>query len=50
MNAIELVASFYTTYIKLAKKIGANKQEFVRHWNEVHSQSERPFLPNSYSV
>ena len=25
------------------KRLELNKQEFVKHWNEQHSQSERPF-------
>jgi hypothetical protein len=32
------------------RKLEQNKQEFVKHWNEVHSRYERPFLPNTYSV
>ncbi len=31
-------------------KLERNKQEFVKHWNEVHSQYERAFLSNTYSV
>jgi hypothetical protein len=32
------------------RKLEQNKQDFVKHWNEVHSQYERPLLPNTYSV
>jgi hypothetical protein len=32
------------------RKLELNKQEFVKHWNEEHSQSEHPFLPNTCSV
>src|ERR687892_2888055 len=28
------------------KKLEQNKQEFVKHWNEEHSQKQRPFPPN----
>ena len=31
------------------RKLEQNKQDFLKHWNEVHSQNERPFLPNTYS-
>jgi hypothetical protein len=32
------------------RKLEQNKQDFVKHWNEVHSQYEHPLLPNTYSV
>ena len=32
------------------KRLEQNKQEFVKHWNEEHGQTQHPFLPNSCSV
>jgi hypothetical protein len=32
------------------RKLEQNKQNFVEHWNEAHSQYERPLLPNTYSL
>jgi hypothetical protein len=40
---------YYFTF-NWRKRLELNKQEFVKHWNEEHSQSERPFLPNTCSV
>ena len=33
---------YYFTF-NWRKRLELNKQEFVKHWNEEHSQSERPF-------
>jgi|SRR5918994_1547719 hypothetical protein len=33
---------YYFTF-NWQKRLELNKQEFVKHWNEEHSQSERPF-------
>jgi hypothetical protein len=38
---------YYFTFNR-RRKLEQNKQEFVKHWNEAHSQYERPLLP--YSV
>jgi hypothetical protein len=32
------------------KRLELNKQEFVKHWNEEHSQNQRSFLPSNYPV
>jgi hypothetical protein len=40
---------YYFTFNR-RKRLELNKQEFVKHWNEEHSQSERPLLSNTCSV
>ena len=40
---------YYFT-LKWRKKLELNKQEFVKHWNIVHSQHEQPFLLNTHPV
>jgi hypothetical protein len=40
----------YYFMFNLRRKLEQNKQDFVKHWNDVHSQYERPLLPNTYSV
>lgn len=45
-NRIGYKFLYYFT-LNWRKKLEQNKQEFVKHWNKVHSQNERPFLPNN---
>jgi hypothetical protein len=40
----------YYFMLNRRKRLEQNKQEFIKHWNEEHSQIQRPFLPNSCSV
>jgi hypothetical protein len=40
---------YYFTF-NWRKRLELNKQEFVKHWNEEHNQSERPLLSNTCSV
>jgi hypothetical protein len=40
----------YYFMFNLRRKLEQNKQDFVKHWNDGHSQYERPHLPNTYSV
>jgi hypothetical protein len=40
----------YYFIANLRRKLEQNKQDFVKHWNEVHSQYVRPFLPCTCSV
>jgi hypothetical protein len=48
-NEIGCKFLYYFMYNR-RRKLEQNKQDFVKHWNEVHSQYERPLLPNTYSV
>jgi hypothetical protein len=47
-NRIGCKFLYYFT-LNWRSKLILNKQQFVRHWNEVHSQNECPFLPNTHS-
>jgi hypothetical protein len=40
----------YYFMLNWRRKLEQNKEEFVKHWTKVHSQYERPFLPNNHSV
>jgi hypothetical protein len=40
---------YYFTF-NWRKRLELNKREFVKHWNQEHSQSELPFLSNTCSV
>ena len=40
----------YYFMLNRRKRLEQNKQEFVKHWNEEHSQKQRSFLPISCSV
>ena len=40
---------YYFTF-NWQQRLELNKQEFVKHWDEEHNQSERPLLSNTCSV
>src|SRR5918997_3587818 len=40
----------YYFMLNRRKRLEQNKQEFVKHWNEEHSQKQHPFLPHGCSV